>query len=55
MNALQVIFVALICLALLVVIVWQGTKIYYAIKTKGETLRERPKDKQINDKGGKEE
>lgn len=53
MDTLQVIFVALICLALLAVIVWQGTKTYYAIKTKGETLHE--KDKQIKDKGGKEE
>lgn len=55
MEALQVIFVALVCLALFALIVYNGTKIFYAIKTKGESLK--PKDESATkyDKGGKEE
>ena len=54
MNVFQMIFAALIIVALATIIVWNSAKIFYTIKTKGENLRQK-EDKQINDKGGKEE
>lgn len=54
MNILAGIMTALICVALVVVIGMQITKLFWAWKSKGESLKPRGMDDK-SDKGGKEE
>lgn len=54
MQVLSVIMGALVCITLTAVICMQVTKIYWAWKSKGESLRPRGAEDNI-EKGGKED